>query len=73
VPWADKSAQQVAQQANRNERVAARQQLEPGAFMKVQFDGGSLKNLTCAQSSYLNAKVMAEANRDRNGQRVILG
>merc|ERR1719440_716671 len=52
---------------------AAAQDLLPQAMMKLQYDGGSVKNMTCARMEYLNSKVLAEANRDRNLAGVCLG
>lgn len=47
--------------------------LLPQAMMKLQYDGGSVKGLTCARSEYLNSKILFEANRDRNMAGVMLG
>jgi len=62
-------------QTRRNASLPPRPQdsLLPQAMMKLQYDGGSIKNITCARSEYLNSKVLAEANRDRNSAGVILG
>lgn len=63
------------QQGRRNASLPPRPQeaLLPQAMMKLQYDGGSISNLTCARSEYLNSKVLAEANRDRNTAGVVLG
>eukprot|EP00927_Polykrikos_kofoidii_P017556 TRINITY_DN18015_c0_g1_i3.p1 TRINITY_DN18015_c0_g1~~TRINITY_DN18015_c0_g1_i3.p1 ORF type:complete len:314 (-),score=49.41 TRINITY_DN18015_c0_g1_i3:234-1175(-) len=47
--------------------------LLPEAQMKVAYDGGSVACLSDEKVSYLNAKVGAEANRDRNGSRAMSG
>jgi len=41
-------------------------QLLPAAQMKLQYDGGSLRNLSHERAEYLNARVLGEANRERN-------
>lgn len=41
--------------------------LLPQAQMKVAFSGGSAKNFSSQQVEYMNAQVMQEANRERNG------
>lgn len=46
-----------------------RPQLLPQAHVKLQFDGGSIASLTPHRAEYLNSKVLAEANRDRNEAR----
>mmetsp|Transcript_22386 Transcript_22386/g.40330 ORF Transcript_22386/g.40330 Transcript_22386/m.40330 type:complete len:274 (-) Transcript_22386:86-907(-) len=40
--------------------------LLPEAQMKLQYDGGSVRQLTHQRAEYLNARVLAESNRDRN-------
>lgn len=47
--------------------------LLPQAMMKLQYDGGSVKGMTCERSAYLNSKVLAEGNRDRNMAGLCLG
>jgi len=49
------------------------QELLPQAMMKLQYDGGSISNLTASRSEYHNSKVLAEANRDRNTAERIFG
>lgn len=47
--------------------------LLPEAQMKLQYDGGSIKSLNHNRAEYLNARVLAESNRERNGTALILG
>lgn len=64
-PW-----EQKEQQAPRNGSLPPRprngEALLPQAMMKLQYDGGSVKGISSDRTAYLNAKVLAEANRDRN-------
>jgi len=64
-PWEQKE-QQAPRNSSLPPRAPNRGDLLPQALMKVQFDGGSVKGITCAQTAYLNSKVLGEANRDRN-------
>lgn len=54
--------------AQRNSSLPPRpsEGLLPQAQMKVQYDGGSLAGLTRERAAYLNSKVLAESNRERN-------
>jgi hypothetical protein len=54
-------------------KASPAQDLLPEAMMKLQYGGGNIRNLTCANAEYLNSKVLAEANRERNRAGVILG
>eukprot|EP00930_Biecheleria_cincta_P051135 TRINITY_DN36295_c0_g1_i1.p1 TRINITY_DN36295_c0_g1~~TRINITY_DN36295_c0_g1_i1.p1 ORF type:complete len:290 (-),score=60.87 TRINITY_DN36295_c0_g1_i1:54-863(-) len=47
--------------------------LLPEAQMKLQYDGGSLRSLNHDRAEYLNARVLAESNRERNGTALVLG
>jgi hypothetical protein len=51
---------------NRSLPPSSRPDLLPQAQMKLQYDGGSIKQLSHHRAEYLNAKVLAESNRDRN-------
>jgi len=57
----------------RPENQVAARGLLPQAMFKLQYDGSSVKNLTCAKSEFLNVKVMMEANRERNNAGISLG
>jgi len=71
-PW-EKGGQHQARRTGNSPQAAPHENLLPQAMMKLQYDGGSVKNLTCARSEYLNAKVLAEANRERNTAERIFG
>lgn len=43
--------------------------LLPQAQMKLQYDGGSIANLSANRAEYLNARVLAESNQFRNENR----
>mmetsp|Transcript_38163 Transcript_38163/g.105180 ORF Transcript_38163/g.105180 Transcript_38163/m.105180 type:complete len:289 (+) Transcript_38163:67-933(+) len=47
--------------------------LLPQAHMKLQYDGGSVRELSQQRATYLNSKVLAENNRARNGGLLHLG
>jgi len=49
------------------------QMLLPAAHMKLQYDGGTMRQLSHQRAEYLNARVLAESNRDRNQAAVQLG
>lgn len=57
----------------RPEAAAQSQTLLPQAQMKVAFDGGSVAALSKEKVAYLNSKVLAEANRQRNESRNMHG
>jgi len=69
-PWEPQASmmgkeQQAPRSGSLPPRAPARDLL-PQAMMSVQYHGGSVKGITCAQTAYLNSKVLGEANRDRN-------
>eukprot|EP00929_Paragymnodinium_shiwhaense_P117798 TRINITY_DN8902_c0_g1_i8.p1 TRINITY_DN8902_c0_g1~~TRINITY_DN8902_c0_g1_i8.p1 ORF type:complete len:221 (+),score=37.82 TRINITY_DN8902_c0_g1_i8:50-712(+) len=47
--------------------------LLPQAQMKVAFEGGTAKGISADKIEYLNSKVLAESNRDRNELRSLAG
>jgi len=80
VPWSQNaqagaftSALGACKQANLPPRPQMPERLLPQAMMKVQYDGGTVKGMTAHHSTYLNSKVLAEANRDRNQAGISLG
>jgi len=71
VPW-----QQVQKEASHSGSLPPRppkHDLLPQAMMLLQHGGGTVKGLTAHTASYMNSKVLAEANRDRNMAGISLG
>jgi len=67
VPMGTSGAPAVA------EWQVARASLLPQAQVKLQYDGGSACTLTRGRAEYLNTKVLAEANLERNRCGIQLG